>query len=109
MTFRTLLLESSRNSLNSTNYNLLTCFCDIRLGILFDLRSRYVVDIFQYPEISGNGRGSGHACSDERTSGHRKWHIPPRNKGPFFKGFKFVFEAFLYEEKKYYRPSIFER
>jgi len=30
-------------------------------GIPFDLRSRYVGDIFQYPEISGNGRGSGHA------------------------------------------------
>jgi len=80
----------------------------MRLGIPFDLRSRYVVDIFQYPEISGNGRGSGHACSDERTSGHRKWHIPSRNKGPSFKEIKFVFEA-VYEEKKYYRPSIFER
>lgn len=49
----------------------------MRLGIPFDLRSRYVGDIFQYPEMSGNGRGSGgHACTDEpRATGNGTFRL----------------------------------
>lgn len=36
-------------------------FCDVNVIVPFDLRSRHMVDISQCPEISGNGRGSGHA------------------------------------------------
>lgn len=69
------------------------------------IQSRYV-DIFQYPEISGNGRGSGHACLDG-PRGYRKWHVPPRNRDLSSKELNSLEAAFFVERKKKYRRSYF--